>query len=108
MDALRMIGDRRAVPALEAMLKARGKVIAAKVEKDPGLAKERMAAARIALAALDRANRVRRLRSLAGDMSLGEFRRRDVVWELARRRDPGAVPCLLKAARQDPSGAVAE
>jgi HEAT repeat protein len=108
MKALRMIGDQRAVPALEALVKARGKVFAGRVEKDPGLARKRLAAARIALAALDRANRTSRLCALVGDTSLGAFDRREVVWELAKKPGPGAIPCLLKAARQDPSGAVVD
>ncbi len=108
VKALRMIGDQRAVPVLEALVKARGKVFVGKVEKDPKLAKKRRAAARIALAALDGANRDSHLCALVGDTSLGEFDRREVVWELAKKPAPGAIPCLLKAARQDPSGAVVD
>jgi len=38
--------------------------------------------------------------------TLGEFDRRTVVWRLGDRRDPAAIPHLLKAIRTDPSGAV--
>lgn len=106
IEAMERIGDRRVVPGLQEIVQADGKLVRAGNSLEPGLADERLIKAKIALASLDESDPVGRLCALLDDKSFREFNRRAVVWRLGDRRDPRAVPFLIRAIKTDPSGAV--
>lgn len=106
IEAIGLIGDRRAVPALRELIKANGDLTRNGEAMYPMLAAKRLAKARIALALSEEGDPVPRLCALLGDKSLGEFERLKVVWRLGDQPDSRAVPHLIEAIRSDPSGAV--
>lgn len=103
--ALEWIGDRSVVPALRALVQAKGAISewGKKIEWGD---EDRLAAARLALAVLEEGDPLPRLWDLLQDLSLGEFDRRDVLSRLHERPDPRTIPILVKAIKTDPSGAV--
>jgi len=108
IEALRHIGDRRAVGPLKRLVEAEGVFGSNKEAKfnKPDRKKDRLDEARVALAILENEDPIPALCRLVGDRSLGMFKRRAAVWELIDRADPRAIPPLIKAAETDPSGVV--
>jgi HEAT repeat protein len=106
VEALERIGDPSVLPALR-------KIVADKRPRqikgsDDDSRKSCVGAAKIAIATLQGGDPIPRYIALLDDKSLGEFKRREIVWRLGRKPDPRAIPRLLKAAKSDPSGAVVD
>jgi HEAT repeat protein len=95
------IGDRRAVPVLEALVVSRGMIKREGTEPDPEGDAKRFITARLALAGFDSDNGVKRLGEMLADETLDEQQRYDVVLELGRRPDPKAVPLLINVIKKE-------
>ncbi len=106
IESLATIGDLRAVEPLEQLVANDGRITRNNRSIYPQLADKRVVAAKISLACLDKENGVSTLCKLLSDTSFGEFQRREVVWRLGHRRDPRAIPFLVKAIKTDASGSV--
>ena len=102
------LADPRAIPILKQIV-ATGKPY--KIEgADPESDRWTVDAARVALATLEPGDPIPRYCALVQDQSLNEFTRREAVWRLRdpKHIDPRAIPVLLKAVREDPSGTVVD
>lgn len=106
IEALQDIGDSRAIGPLQKLIQAKGAVKKTDVRNDPEIEQERTAAARIAVATLGPDDRTARLCELIAEPSFNGWQRRAVVWALADRPDPKAIPYLAKAIKTDTNGAV--
>jgi HEAT repeat protein len=105
---LEQTGDARAIPILRELVSTgKAKQIQGSNAKSDRSCVE---AARIALATLEPGDPVPRYCALVQDRSLNEFTRREAIWRLGEQQhiDPRAIPVLLKAARDDPSGTVVD
>lgn len=111
IDALRDIGDPQAVPALEALVRRRGKIVKNGRPVEPRLEEYRLYEARVALACLA-PNWGARLGKLLLDRSLDPTERSNVLTYLYNQGlyrggiDPGCIPYLVKAIRSDPDPCV--
>jgi HEAT repeat protein len=101
IDALGNIDDARAVPALQKLVSARGKITRDGKDVYPELGQKRLFAAKVALAGFDRDKGADRLGEMLGDQSLSVFQRGEVVIYLGRRHDPRAIPYLVKAIKTE-------
>ena len=106
IGALATLGDMRAVAPLNQLVADGGRIVEGGKDVYPAQAKDRLIAATIALACLDKQNDVPRLCALLGDARFSAFDRREVVCRLGDRRDPRAIPSLVKTIKTDPSGSV--
>ena len=106
IDSIAIIGDRKAVKPLEQLIEDGGNVVENGRAVYPELSEERVVSAKIAIACLDEKDSVVKLCALLNDESFGEFQRREVIWRLGDRQDPNAIPFLVAAIKNDPSGAV--
>jgi HEAT repeat protein len=95
------IGDRRAVPALNEIVAAKGRIIQDGKPVNPKLDGERLFAAKVTLAQLDAENEGLRLAEILADPNLERNHRYDVVLRLAIRPDPRAIPSLIAVIKSD-------
>ncbi|KPL03342.1 MAG: hypothetical protein AMK75_01630, partial [Planctomycetes bacterium SM23_65] len=105
VEALEKLGDRRAIPALQEVVRTGGVVAGAKEDK-PDDVRRRLVAAKLAVATLQEGDVTGRLLALFHEKDFGEFDRRAVVWRLGDRADPKAISALVEAIKTDPSGVV--
>ncbi len=105
IEALGKIGDKRALPRLREIVAANGKLVKNSTAPQSELDQLRWYAARIAVAELE-GDAVPVLCEIVDNKSIDQFQRRAAVWRLADRPDPRAVPVLIRAIKNDPSGPV--
>ena len=103
IEWLAQLKERRAIPALRAIVANKGQVVRNGVALRPHEDAKRLFTARVALIGFEE-DPVPGFCELLADRSLDEWDRERVVWMLAYLRDPRSVPHLLTAIRADPSG----
>jgi HEAT repeat protein len=95
------MGDRLAVPVLQKLVSARGKITRDGKDVYPDLEQERLFAAKVALAGFDQVNGATHLGEMLGDQSLSVQQRYDVAMCLGRRQDPKGIPYLVRAIKTE-------
>jgi hypothetical protein len=98
---LEQIGDERAVPALMKIVEDKGRIVRDGSAVHPKFKRERLFAARLALAQFDRANTPLDLGKMLADPD--EHHRIEVFYRLARLTDPRVIPMLVNVVTTDTS-----
>lgn len=95
------IGDPREIAPLKELIAAGGEIVRDGKAVYPELAAERLFAAKVALAQVDRDNGVASLGEMLGDQVLSVDQRKEVLLVIGRRHDPRSVPYLIKAIKTE-------
>jgi len=101
IEALGEIGDSRALPALRAILHAKGSVVREGKRISPERDAARLYAARVASTYLEGEDGVVHLAEMLDDPNLERGQRYDVVLRLGRQPDPRVVPFLANVVKTD-------
>jgi hypothetical protein len=101
IDDLERIGDPAVLSALREIVAAKGRIIRDGDPMTPKLDRERLYAAKVAIAHFDSINEIHLLGEMLADPTLERDHRYDVVLRMAMRHDPQTIPYLVKVIKTD-------